>query len=485
MGKITVVGLGPGNGRYLTRSAWDLLTQSKRVYLRTAKHPTVKELPTTIAIESFDYLYETADSFEDVYETIVGRLLTIAQEEEIVYAVPGHPFVGESTVTGLVERAEAQGVAIQIEPGLSFIEPMLTAVKLDGFEGFQLFDALAMLARHIPPINPDVPLIIGQVYNNLIASELKLNLMTLYPDEHSVVLVHGAGADAFELEEMPLYELDRSKNTAHLTSLYVPPLPYSASLPALAETVAILRSPKGCPWDQKQTPQSMRDGFLEEASEVLDALDNNDPFGLEEELGDMFFHLLFQVQLAREDELFRLSDVLAGIDAKLRRRHPHVWGDLSVADSDEVVVNWEEIKRREKGDVASESVLDNIPLALPALARSQKIQGWAGKTGFDWPDIEGVIAKFEEELGELKTAVSPEEKLDELGDVLFTTVNLARWMDVDAETALREANNKFTRRFQKVEQLASERHLDMSKMDIDELEALWQEAKQALGKRLP
>lgn len=480
MGKISVVGLGPGNGRFLTRSAWQLLSNTKTLYLRTAKHPTVAELPEGIALNSFDHLYETAVSFDVVYETIVQTLLEKAQSADIVYAVPGHPFVGESTVTGLIEKAEAVGVTVEIEPGLSFIEPMLTAVKLDGFDGLQIFDALALIAKHIPPLNPDVPLIIGQVYNGLIASELKLNLMTLYPDEHQVILVHGAGADSFELEEIALYELDRSKRVAHLTSLYVPPLPYPASLTALAETVAILRSPEGCPWDQKQTPQSMRDGFLEEAHEVIDALDLDDPDNLEEELGDMFFHLLFQVQMAQEDEIFRLSDVLAGIDAKLRRRHPHVWGDVSVSDSDEVVVNWDEIKRREKGEDGTTSVLDNIPLSLPALMRSQKIQKKAGKLGFEWPDIQGVFAKLDEEVDELKTAVSPEAQADELGDVLFTAVNIARWLKIDAETALREANNKFNNRFRMVEKLAAERNINLMDLDIDALETLWQEAKEIL-----
>ena len=480
MGKITVVGLGPGNGRYLTRSAWELLTQAETLFLRTAKHPTVAELPESILLKPFDYLYEQADSFETVYETIVQTLLHEAKEKDVVYAVPGHPFVGESTVSALITQAESYAIQIEIEPGLSFIEPMLTAVQLDGLEGLQLFDALAVMARHIPLINPDVPLIIGQVYNSLIASELKLNLMTLYPDEHQVTLVHGAGAVEFELEEIALYELDRSKKTAHLTSLYVPPLPYPASLPALAETVAILRSPGGCPWDQKQTPQSMRDGFLEEAYEVLDALDLNDPANLEEELGDMFFHLLFQIQMAQEDEIFRLSDVLAGIDAKLKRRHPHVWGDILVADSDEVVANWEEIKKREKGEQASESILDNIPLSLPSLARSQKIQKRAGQLGFEWPDIEGVYAKLDEEVEELKTAVSPEEQLDELGDVLFSAVNLARWLKVDAESALREANLKFNKRFRLVESMAAKQDIDLVELDIDALEALWQEAKEIL-----
>jgi tetrapyrrole methylase family protein/MazG family protein len=344
----------------------------------------------------------------------------------------------------------------------------------------QIFDALSLIARHIPPINPNVPLMIGQVYNPLIAGELKLNLMTLYPDDQPVVLVHGAGSGVFEKEEIYLYEIDRSQAVSYLTSLYIPAISYPASITELAETVAILRSPDGCPWDQKQTPQSMRSGFLEEACEVLEALDLEDELLLEEELGDMFFHLLFQVQLAQEDEIFRLSDVLAGIDAKLKRRHPHVWGDVAVQDSDQVVLNWDEIKKREKGEQVSFSILDNIPASLPALMRAQKIQKQAGKVGFEWPDIDGVYAKLDEEIVELKTAVSPEEKQDELGDVLFSVVNLARWLKIDAETALREASLKFNGRFRQVEQLAAQRAIDLAELDIDALEVLWQEAKHLL-----
>ena len=159
--------------------------------------------------------------------------------------------MGESTVTKLVSQADAVGVTIQIEHGVSFIEPMLTAIQLDGLDGLQIFDALALIDRHIPPINPNVPLIIGQVYNSLIASELKLNLMTMYPDDHPVELVHGAGAGEFEKESVRLYEIDRSESVAHLTSLYISPIPEPASITELAETVAILRSPRGLPLGSK------------------------------------------------------------------------------------------------------------------------------------------------------------------------------------------------------------------------------------------
>lgn len=478
MGQITVVGLGPGNGRFLTRSAWELLSDCQTLYLRTRQHPTVDELPDTISLKTFDDLYDTADSFEDVYQLIVSSLLEAAAFENVVYAVPGHPFVGESTVTRLVEEAAVQGIEVIIEPGISFIESVLTAVRQDALDGLQIFDALELVTKHIPPISPDLPVMISQVFNRLVASELKLVLMTIYPDDHELMLVHGADTQQMHVDTIPLYELDHSDATAHLSTLYIPPLPYPASLTALAETVAILRSPDGCPWDQEQTPQSMRSGFLEEACEVLEALDEEDSDNLAEELGDMFYHLIMQIQMATEDESFRLTDVLAGIDAKLKRRHPHVWGDVSVADSNEVVMNWEAIKEQEKGEQReAKSLIDHIPEMLPALARSQKIQDRVRKVGFDWPNIDGVYAKLEEEVGELKTAVSPEEKLLELGDVLFVVANIAKWLGIDAESALREANLRFGKRFREVEKLSAEQELPLDQATFDQLEALWQAAK--------
>lgn len=473
---IIIVGLGPGDGRLLTRQAWDVLAAASPLYLRTARHPAVADLPTTGTRHSFDHLYDSADNFAQVYETIIQQVLELGRDGEIVYAVPGHPFVGEATVTGIVAAARAAHIPTTIIPGLSFVEPTLSAVGADGLDGLQLYDALDLNAVHYPAFNPNAPVLIGQVYNQMIASELKLTLMSLYPDEHEVVLVHGAGTTEEKVERLPLYEIDRVPHAAHLTSLYVPPLPVPSTLAALAETVATLRAPGGCPWDQEQTPQSMRSGFLEEASEVLAALDAEDSDALCEELGDLLYHIVMQVQMAAEEELFKLTDVVAGIDTKLKRRHPHVWGDWQVADSAEVVRNWEMIKAEEKA-AAPQSLLDNIPSALPALARSQKIQDRVNKVGFDWPDVAGVWGKLDEEIAELHAAATPEERTAELGDMLFVLVNLARWLGVDAETALRETNLRFSQRFQGVEQLAQARHLNLSDLDFAALDALWQEVK--------
>jgi len=478
---ITVVGLGPGNGRLLTREAWNVLTSAGTVYFRTKRHPAVDDLPVSIIRESFDHLYDSADTFEEVYSQIVQELLKLGADEEIVYAVPGHPFVAESTVTRLVAAAKKANVSIRIVEGLSFVEPSLTAIALDALNGLQLFDAIELASYQYPPLNADVPVLLAQVYSRRVAGELKLGLTAVYPDEHPVTLIHAAGFDQQKIEEIPLYAIDRSPHINHLTSLYIPPLPQPSDLQALAETVGVLRAPGGCPWDQEQTSQSLRNGFLEEASEVLDAIDNDDPDNLCEELGDMLYHIVMQVQIASEGGDFTLADVISGIDRKLKFRHPHVWGDVDVADSDEVLKNWELLKKEEKGGDGTASLLDGIPIALPALARSQKIQDRVRKIGFDWPTVDGVYTKLQEEVVEVQEAVTPAERLDELGDVLFVAVNLASWLGVDAESALRGANQKFSRRFQKLEMVMAERGQKMEGLDIAVLEEMWQEVKRMLA----
>ena len=480
-GSITIIGLGPGDANLITREGWRILEESGLVYLRTAEHPAVADLPATTRRRTFDHIYEEAHDFSAVYAQIAFELLEAAgRGEDVIYAVPGDPAVGEASVTALVAGAARDGLSVNIVAGVSFVEPTLAALGQDALDGLQLFDAITIAGYNHPPVNPDFPLLLGQVYNRLLANDVKLTLMAIYPDDHQVTLVHDAGTSKQHLENIPLYEIDRSRRIAHMTSLYVPPLPHPSSLQALAEASAVLRSPEGCPWDREQTPQSLRAGFLEEVSEMLEALDASDPESLQEEMGDVLFHIVMQAQMAREAELFRLNDVVAGIYAKILRRHPHVWGDWEVGDSDEVVANWDAIKATEKGRKSPDSLLEGIPVTLPALARSQKIQDRVRRVGFDWPAIEGVVAKMQEEIEEVRQANRPERQLDEIGDLLFAVVNWARWLGIDAESALREANARFVHRFQLMEQLGRERHIDLAAADLDMLERLWQEAKALL-----
>jgi tetrapyrrole methylase family protein/MazG family protein len=482
MGTVTIVGLGPGDPRHLTREAWEVLEGAGEVWLRTERHPTVAGLPAHLALHSFDHLYEEAEDFAQVYDAIVGAVVRLGERPQgVIYAVPGHPLVGEATVVQILSRAEGAGVVVHIVGGLSFVEPTLTVLRIDALAGLQIYDAVELAARHHPPLNPDLPALVGQLYSPALAADVKLTLMNQYPDDHGVALVYAAGTPEQRVVHLPLYELDRRDDgdfwghLAHLATLYVPPLPGVSSFEGLQDTIARLRAPGGCPWDREQTHESLRAGLLEEAYEVLAAIDAGDVQALQEELGDLLLQVLLHAQIATEEVEFKMAQVIAGIDAKLKHRHPHVWGARPVRGTEEVLQRWEELKREEKGE--ARSVLDGVPVALPALLQADTYGRRAARVGFDWTEAGGVAEKIREEMAEVEAAASPEEREAELGDLLFAVVNWARWLRVDPEAALRKANARFARRFRAVERLARQRGLDMTALTIDELEALWQEVK--------
>ena len=264
-----------------------------------------------------------------------------------------------------------------------------------------------------------------------------------------------------------------------------PPDPNLPGIDQLTDIVAQLRGPGGCPWDREQTHASLRSALLEEAHEVVAAIDNRDDANLREELGDLLLQSVFHAQLAAEEGRFTFNDVAREIATKLVRRHPHVFAADHCADSAAVLQRWEEIKRAEKGEAAA-SALDGLPGGLPALLHAQKTQKKAARVGFDWPDVEPVFAKLHEEISELRAALtapvtdllSPISAIeDELGDLLFTVVNLARKLHLDAETALHRSTRKFSARFRAVEQLASARGITLEKLTLAELDQLWDEVK--------
>ncbi|MBI2832554.1 MAG: nucleoside triphosphate pyrophosphohydrolase [Chloroflexi bacterium] len=243
----------------------------------------------------------------------------------------------------------------------------------------------------------------------------------------------------------------------------------------LVDIIAKLRAPDGCPWDRKQTHLSLREHLLEECYEVLEALDEGDSEDLRGELGDLLLQIVLHAQIASEAGEFELGDVMMGINAKLLHRHPHIFGNVKVKDADEVAHNWEALKQEERE--AGASILDSVPKHMPALSYAQEIQQRVARVGFDWKDDNGVIEKLTEEVAEFKKAKSRKQKVNEFGDLLFTLANIARRMEIDLETALREANRKFYRRFRYMEELCRERGLSFDKLSFDEQNALWEEAK--------
>lgn len=249
----------------------------------------------------------------------------------------------------------------------------------------------------------------------------------------------------------------------------------------LISLVALLRAPGGCPWDREQTHTSIKKNLIEEAYEVIEAINKNSIDGLREELGDILLQVAMHCEMESEKGSFNFDDVCDELCKKLIIRHPHVFGDAAANNTKEALLNWDEVKRKTKGIKSTSSAMDTVPIELPALMRAQKVQAKASKAGFDWDSHEGAFSKLYEEINELKIAVEHNNQLEteeELGDVLFSAVNISRFVKTDSEEALKASTDKFIARFRIVEQLAEESNIDMKKASIDELDRLWDAAKE-------
>lgn len=519
---ITIIGLGPGDAGMITRAAWARLEQAQRLYLRTRVHPTVGALPGHLELHDFDQLYEQAADFGAVYAQIAALLVERAERgEALLYAVPGDPLTAEATTRHIRALARERGVALQILPGVSFIEPACALLEIDPLEqGLQLIDALDMTPTALAPsdaaptatpdswaslhghtyepplrpfpLTPTRPALICQVYSRRIASDLKLSLMERYPDQHLVTIVRAAGvAGEEQLLQVPLYQIDHHDQLDHLTCLFVPaltPLQDLRGADGLAHIVDRLLAPYGCPWDREQTPQSLRSALLNETHEVLEALDGGDSYALAEELGDLMMNILSQAEMARQAGEFSAGDLYEAVATKLIRRHPHVFGDLAVAGSGEVLQNWEAIKQAERAEQGrtQRGPLDGIPPSTPALATAQELARKAARVGFVWPDAQHAWRKVYEEIAEIEEVLSDTTLADEraqrleheLGDLLLAAAVAARALGVDAESALRTANARFRARFTTMQQLAAGQGAQFQDLSLPAMLDLWQAAKQ-------
>lgn len=482
-GKIRVVGLGAGTLEQLPLGIYRLLKQAPTLYVRTAEHPVVAQLRAEgVVFQSFDQLYEQSPTFREVYEQIVAELLQAAQSGEVVYAVPGHPMVAEQTVQMLRSRSQQAAVEVEIVGGQSFLDPLFARLGIDPSEGFALLDGTSLQSAQL---NPALHTVIVQVYDSFTASEVKLTLMEVFPDEYPVTIVTAVGvADQERVLTVPLYELDRVGAFGNLSLVYVPAAEdetiFYRRFSYLKQIVAILRSPEGCPWDREQTHRSIRKNLIEETYEVLETIDDDDPEAMCEELGDLLLQIMLHAQMASEDGFFTVDDVIAGLSAKLVRRHPHVFGEKGAENAEQALANWQEIKAAEKAakgiDPHAQSMLDGIPRGLPAMLYAYKLQSKAAAVGFDWDELADVYRKVEEEFRELRQA-NADEQAAELGDLLFAVVNLARFLKIDPEEALTLTNRKFMARFRYIEKRLREAKRTFADTNLEEMDKWWEEAK--------
>ncbi len=499
---ITILGLGPGRWDDLTLQARALLEQAvsdnTTVYFRTLIHPIIEPLKREIPnlrMESFDSFHNELSDWNTLCQRIAEVICTWAEQcPPVLYAVPGHPLTGEASVQLILQQARQRGLSTSIVAGLSFLEPVCAALELDPLmAGAQIMDATTLASLRVDEIAgkiiPTIPLLVAQLYNRRLASAVKLALSECYPDEWPVKLVQAAGVDNSDRREtvieVPLHELDLTSFANHFSTLYVPPLDEMKAL-RLPETLRYItmrlrRDPDGCPWDRQQTHQSLTRYVIEETYEVVEALEENNMEKLAEELGDLLLQVYLHAEIARQDGDFSIGDVFEHVNTKLIRRHPHVFGQVEVDNAGQVVQNWEVIKRQERidagKDVKTESVLDGAPLAAPALIVSQEYQKRAARTGFDFSNVQGALAKLTEELQELQEAATHEQQREEVGDVLFMVAEVARILRIDAEEALRLANRKFKQRFQAMERIIREESRTFSSYSLEEWIELWRSVK--------
>ncbi|GMA50525.1 MazG family protein [Alicyclobacillus contaminans] len=486
MAKIFVVGLGPGDMSGLPMGTYQMLKSGRPIILRTERHPVVTELAGEgLAFTSLDDLYETGEEFAQVYEDMAARLIQMAEQQgEVVYAVPGHPLMAEQSVQNLYRMA-GPSVEIVLGAGHSFLDSVCAALRIDPIEGLMLLDGTNLAVQNL---QPNLHTLIVQVYHPTVASDVKLTLMEVYPDHHPVTVVRAAGVSELErVENVPLYELDRLDWIDHLTTVYVAPA--AERSPArrrdpweLAELVHILRSPEGCPWDREQTHASLKKYVIEEAYEVAHAIEQEDPEALADELGDLLLQVLLHAEIASETGVFSIRDVFEALSDKLIRRHPHVFGEQTAAGVADANRLWREAKRAEEPPVKPQSLMDQVKWARHPLTVAADIQKQAASVGFDWDSVHGVLEKLKEEVHELETEVmsaagDADRVAEELGDVAFTLVNVARWLSLDVDNVLSKANEKFAERFRFVEEKIKENPSRAANIGTSDWEEFWKQAK--------
>lgn len=479
--RVVIVGLGPGPRNSVTQATLEAIKRIDMQFVRTKRHPTADLMPRAT---SFDSLYDTLPTFEDVYSAITEAVVAAAIEHgEVLYAVPGSPLILESSVVQL--RADTR-VEVQVLPALSFLDLAWEALGIDPVNtGVRLIDGHRFA---LDAAGERGPLLVAQVHADWVLSDVKLAHDSANGNE-PVVLLHHLGLPDQRVEHTTWQELDRVLPADHLTTLFIAQMaePVSGELARLHQLARTLR--EQCPWDREQTHDSLIKHLIEETYEVVDAiesLDANDPAtdeALIEELGDLLYQVEFHATIAEQQGRFSMTDVARSIHDKLVRRHPHVFGDVVANSANDVVQTWDEVKRAEKksADGAASSTFTGVAKSGPSLQYATKIQKRAADIGFDWPNADGAFAKIIEESAEIRQAVAlnsdPETVRMELGDLLFSVVNLSRHLGHDAEQALRGASNKFRHRFEQVEQRALSRGIDLANAPLEQLDALWDEVK--------
>lgn len=463
---------------HTTAAAWEAVKTAKHLYLQTVESPCAAPLLALgLPYAAMDELYETAADFDQLNAAIADRLCGPGQDA--VYAVCGRG-MGDAALAALLRRAERDGAAVRRLPSPGYAEAARCALPHPLPE-----DGLACCAASGLPaiLNPYHTLCIEEVDSALAAGNVKLALGEYFPDEYPVWFC-ALGPEGYTALRIPLLAADRQAAYAAGTCLIVPPaVPEQLERKSVDDLMAVLarlRAPGGCPWDAEQTHLSLRGPLIEEAYEVLDAIEREDDEALCEELGDLLLQIGLHAIIAQEQAAFTLRDVSTGIVQKLIYRHPHVFGSAHAASSGEVKYNWEQLKQKEKRQSTAAEAMRAVPRAFPALMRSAKVQKKAAHVGFDWAEPKDALQKLPEEAGELLEAMEEGDEAhvdEEVGDLLFAAVNVARLLGRDPEALLHKATDKFIDRFSRMEANILQERGTLCGMPLPQMDAYWEAVK--------
>ena len=476
--QITVLSLGPGEPEWMTLQAWRTLQAAPAAVLRTAQHPAAEMLRDAgIAFDTLDAFYDRYEDFDEMHRAMAAELWQRAAKGPLVYAVIDA--AADGSVTALSD-SRPKSAKLTILPGVPLSSAVLAKAGLSLPEGCRIVPASSLQGR---PLTPSLPLLVTELDNALVCGEVKLALTDLYDDETEVCFVYGIGESGqLRQKRIPLCELDRQKHYDHRTAVLLPAQPFAKrkryDLDDLVEIMEILRGEDGCPWDREQTHQTLRRYLLEEACEACGAIDEGDDGHLADELGDVLLQIVFHASIGRSHGSFTLRDVTSAICEKMIRRHAHIFGDTVCRTAEEVSENWEKLKKAEKHLSSVGDAMQDVSRALPALMRAEKVQKKAAQVGFDWDSAREALPKVGEEAGEVLAELDAgRDPQEELGDLLFSCVNVARLAGVDPELALTRAVEKFIRRFAAMEKLIVTDEKSLKDLTLQEMDVYWNQVK--------
>lgn len=469
MGKIIVIGMGSGDISGINNLGLSFIENNKKIFTRTNRHPVIEELKNYKEIISFDEIYEKVDFIEEVDEIIANKLINISEIEDVIYLVPGSPFVLEKSVELLIERV----TNLEIINNQSFVDLVFSRI----FHVTEGYKTISGRDYKNSKVDFSLDLVIQEIDSEFLLDEIMLEVGEIYPSNSKFSIVKDGGLSTEEIYSDFLENYSRKTQPNHQTTLVLHKPDKVFDFSDLVEIADTLRGPEGCPWDIEQTHKSMRQDLLEEAYEVVDAINREDPDSVSEELGDLMFQVVMHSQIASENGDFNIIDVINKVNNKLILRHAHVFTDLILDKSSKVLQNWDSIKYSQRNLNKFWERL-NDSKGLPSTIRAYKIIDKVTRIGFDWDETGEILGKVKEEYGEVLEALeNPENLKEELGDLLFTVSNLCHHLGYEPELLLSEACDKFVSRFKTMEEFAEKEGKEIKSLPKDDLERLWQISK--------